>query len=194
MGVSVGGVFANNTDEVDLTGAFFQAGLFIMLSAMQNASSLVIDRPIFFKHYESNFYSALPFVLGRTMASFPQTISDVLLFGTFLYYIIGLAGRDDASNFFVYIAVLVTFAFTMQQQLAVFASFSSSSTLQVLSAVTLLYFILFGGYIVAPDIVPGELPAGRKSHRTCPHGLTQVFQITIFGLIGSILLLGHTEL
>ncbi|KAL7580109.1 hypothetical protein ACA910_012870 [Epithemia clementina (nom. ined.)] len=155
MGVSVGGVFANNMNAVDLSGALFQAGLFIMLSAMQNASSLVVDRPIFFKHYESNFYSAVPFVLGRTLSTIPQTISDVVLFGTLLYYIIGLGGRDDAPNFFIYITVLICFAFTMQQQLAVFASFSSSSTLQVLSAITLMFFLLFGGYIVAPDIIPG---------------------------------------
>eukprot|EP00522_Entomoneis_paludosa_P007380 CAMPEP_0172455684 /NCGR_PEP_ID=MMETSP1065-20121228/12192_1 /TAXON_ID=265537 /ORGANISM="Amphiprora paludosa, Strain CCMP125" /LENGTH=1539 /DNA_ID=CAMNT_0013208153 /DNA_START=180 /DNA_END=4799 /DNA_ORIENTATION=- len=154
MGVSVGGVFFNTTEEIDLTGALFQAGLFIMLGAMQNASGLIVDRPIFKKHYEANFYSAMPFVIGRTLSSVPQTISDVVLFGTILYYFIGLAGRDEAGNFFIYLSVLIAFAFTMQQQLALFASFSSTSGLQVLSAITLLFFILFGGFIVAPNAIP----------------------------------------
>mmetsp|Transcript_4399 Transcript_4399/g.11080 ORF Transcript_4399/g.11080 Transcript_4399/m.11080 type:complete len:1493 (+) Transcript_4399:44-4522(+) len=154
MGVSVGGVFANTTEEIDLVGALFQAGLFIMLGAMQNASSLIADRPVFKKHFEANFYSAAPFVIGRSISSVPQTVSDVCMFGTLLYYIVGLAGRDDAGNFFIFLATLICFAFTMQQQLAVFASFSTTSGLQVLSAITLLYFILFGGFIVAPDTIP----------------------------------------
>ena len=71
MGVSVGGVFANNFNEVDLSSIFFQAGLFIMLSTIQTTSNLVIDFPVFMKHHESNFNSVVPFVVGRTMSTVP---------------------------------------------------------------------------------------------------------------------------
>jgi hypothetical protein len=152
----VGGVFANTTNEISTTGALFQGGLFIMLCSMQSASAFAADRAIFYKHTDANFYSAWPFVFGRTLSAAPQTICDVLIFGTLMYYIIGLADRDDAANFFIYLSLLICFALCMQQQLSVFASFASESQLQVYSAIILLLFILFGGYIVAPDTIAGK--------------------------------------
>jgi ABC-type multidrug transport system ATPase subunit len=153
MGVSVGGVFANTMNEISTSGALFQGGLFIMLCSMQSASAFSADKLIFYKHTDANFYSAWPFVFGRTLAGAPQTICDVLIFGTLMYYIIGLADRTDAANFFIYLSLLICFALCMQQQLSVFASFTSESGLQVCSAIILLLFILFGGYIVAPDTI-----------------------------------------
>lgn len=66
---------------------------------------------------------------------------------------IGLANRDFI-NYLVYLSILVSFAILMNQQLALFASFSNSSSLQAFSACLLLLLILFGGFIVAPDIIP----------------------------------------
>lgn len=154
MGVSVGGVFSSTEDEVSITGAFFQAGLFIMLQAIQSSSTLVTDRVIFYKHADANFYSALPFVMGRTLSNFPQTFCDVVLFGTIMYYMVGLAGRAEFDNFLKFLCILITFALVMQQQLAVFASFTSASGLQVCSSIMLLFLILFGGFIVSPEVIP----------------------------------------
>jgi ABC-2 type transporter len=98
MGVSVGGVFFNTVDELSIQGALFQAGLFIMLGklrvlgllclhalalclklsrfrltgAMQSSSGLLQDRIIYYKHASANFYSAWPFVFGRTISQMPQ--------------------------------------------------------------------------------------------------------------------------
>jgi ABC-2 type transporter len=71
-----------------------------------------------------------------------------------MYYQIGLAGRIDAVNFFVYLAILVTFAILMNTQLSLFASFASGSQVQVYSSVTLLAMMLFGGFIIPPDAIP----------------------------------------
>lgn len=153
MGCTVGGVFANEDDPVSLLGLLFQGGLFIMLGAMQMAGSLIEDRVIFYKHSNANFYSVWPFVLGRTVAGAPQTLLDVSLFGTLLYFLVGLNDRD-ISNYFLFLSILFTFAMMMNQQLAVFASFASASGVQVYSAVILLLFILFSGYIVPPEAIP----------------------------------------
>jgi len=153
MGVSVGGVFRDVEDYVSITGALFQAGLFIMLGAMQSSNGLVADRVTFYKHTEANFYSAWPFVFGRVLSSIPQTVMDVFTFGTILFFMVGLGGRQ-ADNFFIFIAILITFAIMMDSQLAVFAAFASPGQLQVYSSCILLLFILFGGFIVAPDAIP----------------------------------------
>lgn len=154
MGVSVGGVFNSIEEEISITGALFQAGLFIMLGAIQSSSSMVQDRVIFYKHADANFYSAWPFVIGRTLSNFPQAVADVVLFGTILYYMVGLAGRQEMGNFLIYLCILIMFSLVMQQQLAVFAAVCSASGLQIYSSIILLLLILFGGFIVAPEAIP----------------------------------------
>lgn len=43
-----------------------------MTGAMTVAPALVDDRIIFRKHADANFYSAYPFVIGRTISQMPQ--------------------------------------------------------------------------------------------------------------------------
>ena len=48
-----------------------------MLGAMQNASTLIADRAIFYKQMDANFFSSWPYILGRTLAGFPQVRNSV---------------------------------------------------------------------------------------------------------------------
>lgn len=122
--------------------------------AMQGASALVTDRAIFYKHHDANFYSVWPFVFGRAISQIPQTAFDTTTFATLLYYFIGLGGRDNPRNFLVYLSLLLVFAFLMQQQLAVFASFASAGHLNAYNAGIVLLLVLFGGFIVPPETIP----------------------------------------
>jgi hypothetical protein len=72
------------------------------------------------------------------------------MFATILYFMVGLADRDSASNFFTYLGLLFVFALLMNQQLAVFASFASAGELNAYSACVVLLLILFGGFIIVP--------------------------------------------
>lgn len=112
------------------------------------------SRVIFYKHNNANFYSVWPFVFGRTLSQIPQIIVDTLMFGILLYYTVGLAGREELANLFVYLAVLFSFAVLMAQQLSVFASFATASGTQAYSACVILLMMLFGGFIVAPASIP----------------------------------------
>lgn len=67
---------------------------------------------------------------------------------------IGLADRDDAANFFVYLTLLLVFAILMVQQLAVFASFASAGMLNAYSACVVLILVLFCGFIITPSTIP----------------------------------------
>jgi ABC-type multidrug transport system fused ATPase/permease subunit len=122
---------------------------------MQSSSSLLEDRVIFYKHFSANFYSAWPFVLGRTISQLPQTIFDTMTFSTLIYFFVGLAGRDSASNYFIYLSLLIVFAVTVAQNLNVFAAFADSGSLSALSACLVLLLVLFGGFIVPPNVIPG---------------------------------------
>lgn len=155
MGLSVGGTYLSTTNQLSILGALFQAVLFIVLGAMQSSSALIIDRTIYYKHADANFYSAWPFVFGRSLSQIPQIFMDTVLFATILYFMIGLGGRESASNFFIYLALLFVFAVLMIQQLAVFASFASSGTLSAYCACVVLLLVLFGGFIIPPATIPG---------------------------------------
>lgn len=67
---------------------------------------------------------------------------------------IGLGQRASASNFFVYLSILFVFASLMNQQMAMFASFATEARLQVYSAITLFFAILFSGFIIPVDTIP----------------------------------------
>jgi ABC-2 type transporter len=179
MGLSVGGVFWQTNDTVSILGVLFQSMLFIMLGASTTAPALVDDRVIFRKHYEANFYSAYPFVVGRAIAQMPQIFMDVLVFGSILYVPLrlghlvapwsfgsfgfpfplnryGMVGlHPSLENYVIFIAILFTFSVSINQLMAVFAAKASTkASVQVLSAVILLFCILFGGFIVPPNVIP----------------------------------------
>jgi len=153
MGVSVGGVFYQTDSTAGIYGVCFQVMLFIMLGAMTSAPALVDDRVIFYKHADANFYSAFPYVIGNAVALMPQALTDVLIFGSIIYWMVGLAA--DVSNFFIFIAILFVFSISMNQMLAVFTTFSKTKTnVQGYSSVVLLFLVLFCGFIVNPDVIP----------------------------------------
>lgn len=78
---------------------------------------------------------------------------DVLIFGTILYWMVGLDATLE--RFLVFISILFTFSVLMNQMLAVFAAVApTKSTVQVMCACLLLLCILFGGFIVPPNVIP----------------------------------------
>jgi len=77
----------------------------------------------------------------------------VILFGTILYWEVGLA--SSAASFFTFLAILLTFNVVMNQILGMFAAFApTKSVVQVLGAVVLLFSVLFCGFIVTPEAIP----------------------------------------
>lgn len=121
---------------------------------MQSSSGLIEDRIILYRHLDANFYSVWPFVVGRTISQIPQTIMDTLMFGVILFYTVGLGMGDGISVLLTYLVVLFVFALMMSQQLSVFASFATASTMQAFSACVILLMMLFGGFIIAPNTIP----------------------------------------
>ena len=153
MGLSVGFVFLNTTLDSSYFGVLFQGNLFIMLGAMTAAPEKVNARAVFYKHADSNFYSSLSYVIGEALAAMPQMLIDVLLFGTFVYWMVGFVA--SASSFIIYLLLFFLFTFSMGQTMGLLASVSPTKTLvQGGGAVVLLMNVLFSGYIVSPNVIP----------------------------------------
>lgn len=65
------------------------------------------------KHNDSNFYPAFSYVLGQALALVPQMLLDVLLFGTFVYWLVGFVAT--AGGFLLYLALFFSFNFTVSR-------------------------------------------------------------------------------
>ena len=81
-----------------------------MLGAMASCPEKLDDRAIFYKHDASNFYPALSYVIGQAIASIPQMLIDVLLFGSFVYWLVGFV--TSAKGFFLVNSRESVFAFS----------------------------------------------------------------------------------
>lgn len=123
------------------------------LGAMTSVPEQVDDRIIFYRHSDANFYGAFSYTFGKAASLLPQSLCDVLIFGTICYFMVGLT--TAASNYFIYIATLFVFSFVMNQQLAIFTAVAENkSGVQAASSVILLFFVVFCGFLVVPEVIP----------------------------------------
>lgn len=77
---------------------------------------------------------------------------DCFVFGTILYFMVGLA--KTAENYFIFMAVIITFNVVMNELLFVFSTFARAKDLvQVASACLVFLFILFSGFIIPPNVI-----------------------------------------
>jgi len=72
MGMSVGAVFWQTDSTSSIFGVLFQGTLFIMLGAMTSAPGQLLDRSIFYRHKDANFYPTFAYIIGRAFAMVPQ--------------------------------------------------------------------------------------------------------------------------
>jgi ABC-type multidrug transport system fused ATPase/permease subunit len=82
-----------------------------------------------------------------------KTFIDILIFGTIIYWMVGLA--PTVQNYFIYIAILFIFSLVMNQMLSISAAFSKTKTgVQGFSSCVLFLQVLTCGFIVTPDNIP----------------------------------------
>lgn len=153
MGLSVGMVFIKPSDPTQIFGALFQSMLFIMLGGMTSAPAQIEERTIYYKHVDANFFQTFAFVWGRFLAMAPQAALDVATFGTFLYWMIGLTPK--ASYFFIFLAILFIFNLSLNTMFGFFAAvLPDKAGVQGVASIILFLSTLFGGFIVAPSVIP----------------------------------------
>ena len=82
------------------------------------------------------------------MASIPFAMVDAVIFGSMVYFFVGLAINDGASvaNYFVFVALMFTISFTSGLFFSVFSScVQDVTTAQAAMAVVAVVFVLFSG-------------------------------------------------
>ena len=91
--------------------------------------------------------------LSIVLRCFLKAALDVATFGTFLYWMIGLTPK--ASYFFIFLAILFIFNLSLNTMFGFFAAvLPDKAGVQGVASVILFLSTLFGGFIVAPSVIP----------------------------------------
>lgn len=91
------------------------------------------------------------YVAGRSVASIPFAMFDAVLYGTIVYFFVGLAHKDGASvvSYFVFVAIMFTVSLTSGLFFSVFsACVQDVTTAQAAMAIIAVVFVLFSGFTV----------------------------------------------
>jgi len=107
--------------------------------------------PIFYcdRFFLLPFYRT--YVAGRSIAAIPFAMVDAVLFGTIVYFLVGLSYKDGASvvSYFVFVALMFTVSLTSGLFFSVFsACIQDVTSAQAAMAIIAVVFVLFSGFTV----------------------------------------------
>jgi len=158
MGIIAGTVFWQGWEETSsVLGILFQSMMFIALGAMMKVAPQYDVRGVLYKHQDANFFPTWTFVVARSLASIPASIIDGLLYGTIVYWCVGLAHDDGASfgNYLMFVLITMVSSTGIGLLFSIFSAVTKDrSTGQACMSVSLVLLILFSGYIVTPNNIP----------------------------------------
>ena len=157
MGVIVGTVFWQAEDAGSILGVIFQVLLMMSLGSMLATPQQVDKRAIFYKHQDANFFPTWTFVVGRSLATIPQALIDSVIYGTLVYFFVGLSYQDGATvaNYFVFLLFVLSTSYCASLVFAIFSSaLRDKAACQAGMAVLLVIMVIFSGFTVQPDVIP----------------------------------------
>jgi len=158
MGIIVGTVFwQQHANPGTVLGVLFQSLFFISLGAMLKVAPQIDVRGIFYKQQDANFYPTGAYVMGRSLAALPTSIIDAVVYGTIIYWFVGLAYNDGATvgNYFMFLLLVLVTAYCAGLTFSIFSAISKDrSTAQAYLSIAVVVMVLFSGFTVQPDIIP----------------------------------------
>uniref|UniRef100_A0A7S3PDN2 ABC transporter domain-containing protein n=1 Tax=Amphora coffeiformis TaxID=265554 RepID=A0A7S3PDN2_9STRA len=157
VGVIAGTMYWQTTDSVSVVGVLFQSMFVCVISAMLNVAKQFPDRSIFYKQQDANFFPTWTYVLSRTASNLPAALTDAIMFGTIIFWFVGLSWDDGASiaNYFLFLFLLFVTSMTANAMFSIFpAVLPDVTTAQASMAVLTVMLVLFSGFTVQADVIP----------------------------------------
>ncbi|KAG1698458.1 hypothetical protein DVH05_015000 [Phytophthora capsici] len=158
MGLMYGSTFwqMNDVDSQLVLGLLFSCSMFLSMSQASQVSTYMDARSVFYKQRGANFFRSGAYVLATSLTQIPLCILETILFGSIVYWMGGYVELVDR-----YIVFLVTlFLCQMWFTSFIFLLSSASPNLtiaQPIMFVAVLFFMLFGGFLIAKDNIPDYL-------------------------------------
>ena len=152
MGIVAGTLFWQGSDDAQsVMGILFQSMFFVSVGAMLKVPGQYETRSIFYKHQDANFFQTSTYVLGRSLAGVPISLIDGVLYGTVIFWFVGLAHNDGASiaNYFVFMLLILVVSLTAGLVFSIASAVTRDKTMgQAAMAVAIVIMVLFSGFTV----------------------------------------------
>lgn len=191
MGIVAGTVFwQQNDDPQSVMGILFQSMFFVSVGAMLKVPAQFDPRSIFYKQQDANFFPTWTFVVGRSLAGLPTSLIDGLLYGSIIYWFVGLSSSDGPGAYFIFVLLVICGSMTAGLVFSIFsATVKDKPTAQACMSVTAVLLVLFSGFTVQPNVIPGYVFTYSASRLACGkirtafllHGLTYVISSAVIG-------------
>mmetsp|Transcript_27588 Transcript_27588/g.66312 ORF Transcript_27588/g.66312 Transcript_27588/m.66312 type:complete len:915 (-) Transcript_27588:593-3337(-) len=140
-----------------VVGILFQSMFFISLGAMLKIAPQYAARGILYKHQDASFFPTWAYVVGRSLATIPASLIDGLLYGSIVYWFVGLAFNDGASfgNYIMFVLITTMSSLGIGLLFSIFSAVTKDrSSGQALMSVSIVILVLFSGFTVQPDVIP----------------------------------------
>ncbi|EGZ25831.1 pleiotropic drug resistance protein ABC superfamily [Phytophthora sojae] len=157
MGLIYSSVFyqTDPTDIQMMIGVLFQAAMFMSLGQTAQVPTFYAAREVFYKQRSANFYRAASFAIANSLAMIPQAIAESLVFGSLVYWMAGLV--PHAGHFIIFLIVLVQTNLVYASWVCLTAICPSFNIAKPMSTFTIVIFNLFGGFVMAKNVMPDWL-------------------------------------
>ena len=140
-----------------VVGILFQSMFFISLGAMLKVAPQYAARGILYKHQDASFFPTWTYVVGRSLATIPASLIDGLLYGSIVYWFVGLAFNDGASfgNYVMFVLITTMSSLGIGLLFSIFSAVTKDrSSGQAFMSVSIVLLVLFSGFTVQPDVIP----------------------------------------
>lgn len=86
--------FQGNDNPNNVVSILFQSLLSTTIGAMTAIVKQFPDRGTFYKQQDANFFPTWTYIAGRSIAAVPNALIDGCVYGTMIYFLVGLAYND----------------------------------------------------------------------------------------------------
>ncbi|KAE9173689.1 ABC transporter G family member 36 [Phytophthora fragariae] len=158
MGLLYASVFYqfDPTNSQLVMGVIFASVLCLSLGHSAEIPTTMAAREVFYKQRGANFFRTSSYVLSNSASQLPPIILESVVFGSVVYWMCGFVDTVGAFLLFLAMLCITNLAYT-----AFFFFLASASpnfnVANPISSVSILFFILFGGFAITKDQIPDYL-------------------------------------
>ncbi|ETO74918.1 hypothetical protein F444_09427 [Phytophthora nicotianae P1976] len=158
MGLLYGSTFWQMDDSNSqlILGLLFSVAMFLSMSQASQVSTYIDARSIFYKQRGANFFRTSAYVLATSISQIPLSILETVIFGAITYWFGGYV--DDVGRFIVFLVTLFLCQMWFTSFFFFLAAASPDLTIaQPMMMVAVLFFMLFGGFLISKGDIPDYL-------------------------------------
>jgi ABC-type multidrug transport system ATPase subunit len=152
MGLIAGTLFWQASDNSSsVLGIMFQSMFFISIGAILKVGPQYAVRGILYKQQDANFFPTWSYVVGRSLSTIPASAIDGLLYGSIIFWFVGLAWNDGASfgNYIMFVLISTMASIGIGLLFSIFSAITRDRAQgSAMMSVTIVVLVLFSGFTV----------------------------------------------